>query len=282
MRVAYVISALAVLFVPFGCASILGDFSSGAASGDDGGGVDANGPHEDGAVGSDSTTLSDAPASDGGQGDAVSPVDSGSDAPPIQLLLCNSWESASPTVVLQIPPYDSGGGGGNGFPINQFAVEHIAPSSAARIVVATNGPTGSQTTVFTVPESSGGGGGVQSMVFASANLRGEFRVTLDGGDAGTNATGMLVQDSNGNYNLYAIADTNPGNNVAAETPVATNSPPPATGNGGNFNTLTMQLPGGVLHPGLLPLDDRRAIQSHLVGHGDDRGEQLFGGQRLEQ
>jgi hypothetical protein len=240
MRVAFVVTALVVLFSPFGCTSILGDFnassSSGGPPGDDGGGSDVDAT-QDGDAG-DSTS----PGTDSGQGDVVSPVDAPEepDAPPPMALLCNAWQSASPLALIQIPPDDSGGGGNNNGLLTQFYVEHLA-SNSARIVVNSSGYQSSSTTVFTVSEQ---GGGMSSMVFPGTNLQTELRAAVNGADAGSpNATAMVFQDSNGNYDLYAIADTDPGNNVGAETPIATVPPPPSVGNG-NFNLTTTQRPTG--------------------------------------
>jgi hypothetical protein len=235
MRFAYGVSALAVLLAPFGCASLLGDFTSGGSPpGEDGGRADT-GPLTDAGPGSDST-VPDAAGDGASPGDAVSPIDvqEEPDAAPIQLLLCNSWQNKTPTVLLQIPPDDAGQNNNN--PISQISVEHLPGTSSARIVVSSSTTTGTDTTVFTVPENSSGGS-TQSLAFPSTALRAELKTP--------NATAILLQDfSNGDYLIYAIPDVDPGNDAAAETPVATVTAPPATSNSGQFNAGFIPLTGG--------------------------------------
>jgi hypothetical protein len=224
MRGIHAVSAIVLLLAPFGCASVLGDFTqSASAPGDDGGGgSDSGSPPLDGLVEGDSS----APVPDGGadapQSDVASPSDA-ADAS-LELLICNAWKSSTPTTVFQTPPSDAGNN--NNTPINRVYLEHIGAIDSARIVVQTNTSTGSSTTVYTIPEQ--GGGTPQSTVFPNTNLQSEGKTT--------GATTILVQQfMNGNQlAYYQIQDNDQGGEADAGPPVASIGNPPSEGNG-NFN-----------------------------------------------
>ncbi|MGO9834927.1 MAG: hypothetical protein ACLP1X_11975 [Polyangiaceae bacterium] len=208
MRLAFALSAAAVAIAPFGCSSILGDFSAnGLPGGSEGGGdgepipsTDASSGPADAAMSSDSTTT----PTDGATPEALAPADAPEAATPLQILSCNAWQNPSPTLVAQIFPSDSSGGGGNSQgPFNQLYLEHIPGMNAARIVVGTSTSMSSATTVYTVSES-GGSNGIGTLTLPGTNLEAEAKTP--------NAVTFLVQQfMNSEYEYFSIADTDPGN-----------------------------------------------------------------------
>jgi hypothetical protein len=227
MRRLSVLVVLAAVAGPFGCTSLLGDFSSGTAGGP---GDGSPGPTPDGssddAAGDATTPPSDGTGGDGlAQGDA--PPAEAEAAAPLQLLTCDQWQNPQPTVVVRLfAPDGSGGGGNNGSPFNQFFVEHVPSTNTARIVVATGGP-GSATSVYTVSEQGGGSPHVLSL--PNTGLAGEQKTTGA-------VTFLVNQYAGGGYAYYSIADADPGNGtLAAPLLTVSNVPNQATGGGGGNN-----------------------------------------------
>jgi hypothetical protein len=244
-------SAVAAVLVAgaAGCTSLLGDFSEGPAG--DGGGGSLGSDGSSGGTGGDGASggVDGAMASADGGDATVSAGDGGLDGPgeaeaagPLQQLHCTSWDHPSPTLVMQVLPFDSGGGGGgNSGPFNQLAVEHIPGMNAARLVVATSSPTGSNVSVITVNEN-GGGGAPSTVALANRGLLAELKTS-------TNVTFLLQNYMASEYDYYSIADTDPGTtsaSVVGPAPALT-SPPNLTsgsGGGGNFQMQFVPLPAG--------------------------------------
>ncbi len=207
MRLAFALSAAAVAIAPFGCSSILGDFSAnGLPGGSEGGGdgepipsTDASSGPADAAMSSDSTTT----PTDGATPEALAPADAPEAATPLQILSCNAWQNPSPTLVAQIFPSDSSGGGGNSQgPFNQLYLEHIPGMNAARIVVGTSTSMSSATTVYTVSES-GGSNGIGTLTLPGTNLEAEAKTP--------NAVTFLVQQfMNSEYEYFSNRGHRPG------------------------------------------------------------------------
>ena len=186
------------------------------------GGTDGPAPGQDGG---DATTQGE-----GGTGDAGVEA-----APPLQQLTCNTWDNASPTLVMKLFPSDGGGGGGT--PFNQFMVEHVPGVNAARLVVA-YGQTGSSTSVVTASEN---GGGISALTLSGTGLEYEQKTPT--------GVAFLVQNYMANqYEYYSIADNDPGTAPAGLVGPAPAVPAPpnllTSGNGGNFQMQGVPLPTG--------------------------------------
>jgi hypothetical protein len=246
MRLAFALSAATVMIATFGCSSILGDFSSGSSPGgsEGGGDIEPNSSSDasvddsprgslDAPTGGDSTTTS----SDGATPDALAPTDASEAAAPLEVLACNAWQNASPTLVAQIFPSDSSGGGGNSQgPFNQLYLEHIPGMNAARIVVGTN-TSSANTIVYTVPES--GSNGIGMLMLPNTNLQAELKTS-------TAVTFLVQQFMNNEYAYFSIADTDPGNmdsSVANPQASIGSSLPdqPTTNGGGNFQMSFVEM-----------------------------------------
>ncbi|MGH7438730.1 MAG: hypothetical protein ACRENE_23835, partial [Polyangiaceae bacterium] len=244
--------ALGAVAAPIGCSALLGDFKltangdagEGGTASDDGttgpdgsGGPDGPNGMSDGPAGGDSPSDGGMPGADG---DAPSrPTDAPSEgSPALTLLHCALNGLQNDVQILSVPPYDGGGGGNNGNPINQFTVEHLSGNqSAVRLLVSSQGSSGTTQSIYTVNDNSGSVMG--TMTFSNQSVQ-----ALEKTSSGI---AMLVQNySSGGYTLYSLPDSDPGTSTSGLVAQGTIAGLPNESSSGNnrMNMALTSLSGG--------------------------------------
>jgi hypothetical protein len=223
--------ALPVVAVSIGCTALLGDFKASDTGLSEGGAGDT-GASSSGSSGASSGGSGggpmDGPTSGSEGGDATTKADGGEAGAPLKILACDSWDLATPTLVMKLFPSD--GGGGNNLPFNGFVIHHLPGTSTARMLIATSTPS-SGVSIATLPEQSGATPSIISVTGMAVQATQKTDVDL-----------QFIGQTFGptSFGYYAIEDSAQGTASSDVVgPAATIGNVPTTGSS-STNSLQMQ------------------------------------------